>query len=126
MTTGPLHEHDCPGCAFLGTLDGRDLYACVGPTGFGSVIARASSDGPDYSSAPVGADYPYTGPLAEALGRAAAANLLPHLFPAPRRCFTGGCPGRVVADDADFCPDCEAAHAEPGWLDRTLGALLSD
>ena len=43
----PIHQHDCDRCVFLGTLDQRDLYFCPGePT----VIARRSSDPPDYQS----------------------------------------------------------------------------
>lgn len=43
-------EHDCNACVFLGHVDKHDLYFCpndiLGPT----VIARWSSEGPDYSS----------------------------------------------------------------------------
>jgi len=51
---GPLHQHDCSCCIFLGrkaTPQGEvDLYAHTG-TGFSqTVIARYSSDGPKYSS----------------------------------------------------------------------------
>jgi hypothetical protein len=24
----PLHSHDCSGCRFLGSLDGKDFYQC--------------------------------------------------------------------------------------------------
>jgi hypothetical protein len=46
----PLHTHDCKGCTFLGTLDNVDLYHCLQGIGSPALIARYSSDGPDYSS----------------------------------------------------------------------------
>lgn len=51
----PLYEHDCPKCTFLGTFYSIeheavcDLYHCP-QGGFATVIARYSSDLPDYSS----------------------------------------------------------------------------
>lgn len=48
----PVHQHDCDPecCTFLGTVDNQDLYFS-GQGGFGAtVIARYSSDGPDYMS----------------------------------------------------------------------------
>lgn len=70
MIITPQFEHDCDGCEFLGTT-GRwakrkaDFYFCPGePT----VIARYSSDGPDYSSG-IGSQ---TELLTEALTRARA------------------------------------------------------
>jgi len=46
----PLHQHDCDCCHYLGTVDDTDLYHC-GQSGYGStLIARYSSDGPDYLS----------------------------------------------------------------------------
>jgi len=44
----PKFTHDCNCCRFLGTHEEQDLYYCHGniPT----VIARHSSDGPDYTS----------------------------------------------------------------------------
>ncbi len=46
----PLFEHDCTCCTYLGTENDHDLYHC-GQSGFGqTVIARYSSDGPDYMS----------------------------------------------------------------------------
>jgi hypothetical protein len=44
----PQFEHDCEDCKFLGSYDGRDLYFC--PGGGPTIIARRSSDPPDYSS----------------------------------------------------------------------------
>ena len=45
----PIYEHDCDKCVFLGNYDGHDLYYC--PAGVrGTVIARFSGGGPDYSS----------------------------------------------------------------------------
>jgi len=45
----PTFEHDCPSCTFLGTYEKHDLYHCKGCTG-STVIARYSSEGPDYVS----------------------------------------------------------------------------
>ena len=47
----PLYEHDCNECVYLGELDGSDLYyhPDSGPL-TETVIARHSSDGPDYTS----------------------------------------------------------------------------
>lgn len=44
----PLYEHDCPVCIFLGTFRAHDLYLCVNEPV--TVLARWSSDGPDYLS----------------------------------------------------------------------------
>lgn len=59
----PTHTHDCKHCKLLGTINSvdnpghvADLYHCRNPfpniRGEGSVIARYSSDGPDYASSP--------------------------------------------------------------------------
>mgnify|MGYP006291219159 CR=1 FL=1 len=52
-TTKPKFKHDCAACTFLGRLtvggETADLYHCPGSK---SVVARMSSDGPDYSSMP--------------------------------------------------------------------------
>lgn len=45
----PLFEHDCTCCTFLGTFDERDLYHHGGSFET-TLIARWSSDGPDYTS----------------------------------------------------------------------------
>jgi hypothetical protein len=42
----PHFEHDCDHCVFLGHYENADLYICPGNT----VLARFSSDGPDYES----------------------------------------------------------------------------
>jgi hypothetical protein len=55
----PYHEHDCEACIYLGysfvedlgKLVNTDYYFC--PEGK-DIIARFSSDGPDYASMPVG------------------------------------------------------------------------
>jgi hypothetical protein len=48
--TLPRHTHDCKACKFLGQFGEYDLYFCD-QDGFGStVVARWSSDGPDYTS----------------------------------------------------------------------------
>lgn len=45
----PLFEHDCTCCTFLGRFDGQDLYHHGGSVET-TLIARWSSDGPDYTS----------------------------------------------------------------------------
>ena len=54
------HQHDCPDCRLLGTLDYLnddgserqvDLYSCTTPIG-ASLIARYSGEPSDYSSMP--------------------------------------------------------------------------
>lgn len=48
----PLHQHDCDTCVYLGTLYESDLYYHDGgdrPSQT-TVIARHSSNGPDYTS----------------------------------------------------------------------------
>lgn len=78
-TVGPVYQHDCSCCIFLGrqsTPHGEvDLY--VHPDiGFSrSVIARYSSDGPEYSSGLV-FSYGRIPPLTEARRRAQALGLL--------------------------------------------------
>jgi hypothetical protein len=57
----PVFEHDCKACVYLGTIKDKrdlyDLYYCpadlLGPT----VIARWSSNGPDYMSGMVFGKY---------------------------------------------------------------------
>lgn len=46
----PLFTHDCPSCVYLGQHDAHDLYYCAKQVGGPTVIARYSSDGPDYCS----------------------------------------------------------------------------
>lgn len=43
--------HDCDRCDFLGQFNEFDLYLC--PSGVGSVLARYSDAGPDYSSSEI-------------------------------------------------------------------------
>jgi hypothetical protein len=67
----PQFTHDCDICTFLGTFNGADLYhhAESSPT----IIARFSSDGPDYTSGVILADVnPFLG---EAKRRALARYL---------------------------------------------------
>ncbi len=48
------YEHDCSHCTFIGTFADMDVHICKGETEFQtSIIARFSSDGPDYASSPV-------------------------------------------------------------------------
>jgi len=45
----PRFDHGCPRCTFLGQWNEFDLYFC--PQGsLPTVIARRSSEGPDYTS----------------------------------------------------------------------------
>lgn len=46
----PMFEHDCDGCFFLGHLLGHDIYVCRQGGAMPTLVARGSSDGPDYSS----------------------------------------------------------------------------
>lgn len=50
----PIYLHDCTGCIFLGTYEWQgqkyDLYTCKQGMNWPTVIARYSSDGPDYLS----------------------------------------------------------------------------
>lgn len=48
----PNYMHDCDACVFLGEADDYDLYWCSqgGGTNISTVIARFSSNGPDYIS----------------------------------------------------------------------------
>lgn len=51
MTETPGHEHDCDGCVFLGRWFSSDLYYCEQRAhGIPTVIARHSSQDPDYTS----------------------------------------------------------------------------
>ncbi len=43
----PLYKHDCDDCIYLGAFGLRDLYYC--PSGV-TLVARRTSDGPDYTS----------------------------------------------------------------------------
>ena len=63
---GPIYQHDCTACTYLGTIEFTDteghfphkpsykgtydLYYCGGDWSGATVIARWSSDGPDYFS----------------------------------------------------------------------------
>lgn len=47
----PLFVHDCSCCTYLGTTDTKqDLYFCKQGSIEDTVIARFSSEGPDYKS----------------------------------------------------------------------------
>lgn len=85
----PTFLHDCVGCVFLGsyTWDGKehDLYTCKQGMNWPTVIARYSSDGPDYMSGLEVAvnieTHPHdksdqTHPLVEAMKRAKERGLL--------------------------------------------------
>tara|TARA_R110002020_G_scaffold134164_1_gene299262 strand:- start:451 stop:729 length:279 start_codon:yes stop_codon:yes gene_type:complete len=45
----PRHIHDCDNCVFLGTWYRYDLYSCTGEF-LTTVVARYTSNGPDYTS----------------------------------------------------------------------------
>jgi hypothetical protein len=69
----PLFVHDCDQCIFLGSFNDCDLYVHTSPI-WPTVIARWSSDGPDYYSGLMFAD---TRPeLGEAKRRAESLGLL--------------------------------------------------
>jgi len=67
----PRYKHDCTNCVFLGTYEDNmiyDLYVCATNGNMSTVIARYSSDGPDYFS---GLEFSSTNnALKEALKRA--------------------------------------------------------
>lgn len=48
----PYYKHDCDQCVFLGIDEENkeDLYYCPEQIGGGTIIARRSSDGPEYTS----------------------------------------------------------------------------
>ena len=46
----PHYQHDCDMCQFLGHYKGADLYYCRMDVLEETVVARRSSDGPDYIS----------------------------------------------------------------------------
>jgi hypothetical protein len=88
-TSKPYYVHDCAACTFLGRYDwggqSYDLYTCKQGRDWPTVIARFSSDGPDYlSGLPVAKelesnprnDNEYNHPLVEAMRRAKARGLL--------------------------------------------------
>jgi len=54
VTGLPHYEHDCTGCRFIGNHDhdgySYDLYYCPIALGGPTIVARWSSDGPDYTS----------------------------------------------------------------------------
>jgi hypothetical protein len=61
MTKGPLFQHDCQACMFLGVwrevgehAESFDIYFCQSTDG-GSVIARFGDGGPEYASGPISA-----------------------------------------------------------------------
>ena len=76
----PLFEHDCEGCIFLGSYQCKrfgpvDLYFCGKKSGNNNtVIARYSSEGPDYGSGMIFALLEKQ-PYKEALDRAVARGL---------------------------------------------------
>ncbi len=70
------YQHDCTACVYLGHFEEYDLYVCP-QGGIPTVIARFSSEGPDYQS---GLDAGKSGLLpflAEAYSRAVSNGLLP-------------------------------------------------
>jgi hypothetical protein len=51
LSVKPRFEHDCTKCIFTGQDEEFDFYYC--PPFQGTVVARYSDDGPDYTSQPV-------------------------------------------------------------------------
>jgi len=66
----PRYVHECSTCIFLGLYEEYDLYYCP-QSGNPTVIARYSSDGPDYLSSMISC----MKPLAEARRLAKERNL---------------------------------------------------
>jgi hypothetical protein len=50
MRNNPQYKHDCNRCVFLGRFKAVDLYFCNQGGSIPTVIARYSSEGPDYTS----------------------------------------------------------------------------
>lgn len=53
QTTEEMHmryEHDCKRCVPLGQHEEYDLYYCESGAGMPTLVARWSSEGPDYKS----------------------------------------------------------------------------
>lgn len=46
----PRYQHDCNRCVFLGKNGEHDLYVCAKDMVIETIIARYSSNGPDYCS----------------------------------------------------------------------------
>jgi hypothetical protein len=82
MSDKPQFTHDCAACMFLGRWNGPmhednnedsrdwDLYVCQG-----TVVARYSNNGPDYTSGLTFAKLNLIMPLVEALKRAEAKGI---------------------------------------------------
>ncbi len=58
---GPVFEHDCDGCRFVGRLNGEDLYACKKADGTVEYLCRFGDEGHENGSlgdlAPPGSPY---------------------------------------------------------------------
>jgi hypothetical protein len=50
MNDKPRYEHTCSNCHFLGQMGKYDLYVCPLGKVADTLVARFSSDGPDYMS----------------------------------------------------------------------------
>lgn len=82
-TEKPRWKHDCEDCFFLGRLEHScgttgpcDLYVCTKALPWPTVIARYSSDGPDYASGMLFAKSGEIPELTEALKRAVEMGIL--------------------------------------------------
>jgi hypothetical protein len=54
VEAAPRYIHDCQKCQYLGRFNQFDLYVCMPKKGGrGSLIARFSNEGPEYSSVPI-------------------------------------------------------------------------
>lgn len=52
----PKFKHDCEDCVFMGRHNDHDLYYCA-QSSIPTVVARYGSDGPEYKSGLVLADF---------------------------------------------------------------------
>ena len=78
MEDTPKFVHDCECCKFLGHFSGQDLYFCPQPLfNTPTVVARWSSEGPDYMSGLGFNKLSANHPLTVAKNRAIEAGYLP-------------------------------------------------
>jgi len=104
MSSKPRYQHDCDACVFLGEHKKYDLYFCGGD--WPTVIARYSSDGPDYTSGIAFKDH--VEPIGEAFNRACERGLLKREdYPGMVRC--PGC--RIILAENQECDICKQLGA---------------
>lgn len=95
--TLPRYEHDCPRCRWLGQHGEADLYFCPGSLANATVVARKSSDGPDYSSG-MSFGYGLNPELSEARRRAQRAGLCRYDVLEALRLTRKDMPGEYLAE----------------------------